>query len=95
MKRVIPALTVVVLLFTLFACSKTSGHRANIPLPEDTTVSTAEEIIQIVWKDNFITQISNRFPNFNPMKNPSSQGISLKWFKFTPFDKNKKSKLSL
>jgi len=79
----------------LFGCSVTVSHKDIIPLPEGTTVETAEEIIKIIWGEAFLAEISNEFPDFNPLVNPKSQGISLKWFKFTPFDKEKSPTLSL
>lgn len=95
MKSINTILAITVSLLVLFGCSVTKGQKDTVSLPEGTTVETAEEIIKIIWGEAFINKISNKFPNFNPIANPSNQGISLKWFKFTPFDKEKKSTLSL
>ena len=95
MKSAKHILVVAFCLLAVFACSVTTGHKDTISLPEGTTVETAEEIIKTIWSEEFITTISNKFPNFNPLTNPSSQGISLKWFKFAPFNEEKKPTLSL
>ncbi len=95
MKKTLPKIFVVICLSGLFACQVTSGHKDTIALPEGTTVETADKIIKTVWEDDFIAKISEQFPNFNPINNPSTQGISLKWFKLATLNKDKKKTLSL
>jgi hypothetical protein len=64
-------------LLTLIACSVTYTYQDTVDLPIGTTFTTALQIAESVWADNFMQKISDKFPNFNPLENPQTQGINL------------------
>jgi tetratricopeptide (TPR) repeat protein len=98
MMKNFPVIFMTIFLLASFACTVptvTKSYTASVSLPEGTTEETTKEIIHKIWEDDFVTKISKQFPNFNPVANPSEQGISLVQFKFMPFNKNKKTTISL
>lgn len=82
-------------IMNLSSCSVTKGVKSNVILPEGTTTEVAEQIINKIWKDDFLIKITSKYPHFNPALKPKEQGISLTWLKFSPADKSEKGTLSI
>ena len=61
------------------SCTISRSYRGRIELPEGTSVETAKEIVNNIMNDGFIEKISDKFPNFNPVKNPKKYGVFLYW----------------
>ena len=78
-------------LLTLIACSVTRGYEATVDLPIGTTMVTADRIVNSIWEDNFVQKISDKFPNFNPLENPQTQGIYLVYVYSPSPDKKEKN----
>jgi len=76
-KRLLFFLMVTMILFS--SCTISRSYRGRIELPVGTSVETAKEIVNNIMNDGFIEKISNKFPNFNPVKNPKKHGIFLYW----------------
>ena len=70
-------ISTVLYLLSLIACSTIYNRESTVYLPIGATRGTAERIADSLWKDNFVQKISDKFPNFNPLKNPQTQGIYL------------------
>ena len=70
------------LLFTCFlleSCSVKTNSNARIDLPTGTSLDKAKEIVTSIWDDNFVGKIKEKYPDFDPVGNPSKQGLYLRW----------------
>ena len=84
-------ISTVLCLLTLIACSVTKGYEGTVDLPIGTTMETADRIVNSIWEDNFVQKISDKFPNFNPLENPQTQGIHLVYVYSPSPDKKEKN----
>lgn len=64
--------------FALYACSVSTTYQERVNLPEGTTSAKADEIVMFNWNDNFVQKLTQKFPDFDPVKFPAKYGISVR-----------------